>query len=225
MAKRDIIVIGCSSGGIEALRILLSQLPADFEATIFVVVHIGADSPGLLPFILDRFGPLEVIDPHDGERFRPGKVYVAPPDRHLLLEPGRICLTRGPKENRFRPAIDPLFRSAAQVYGPRTIGVILTGGLDDGTAGLWALKKLGGIAVVQDPKDALFPSMPTNALKYVSVDYAVPLREIAPLLVSLTNSAFETYHSHRGFSPVLASTSVTETVSTVCTARHNPENR
>jgi two-component system, chemotaxis family, protein-glutamate methylesterase/glutaminase len=186
MTSRDIIVIGASTGGIEALRTIAGGLPEDFPATLFVVFHSGPGAPGILHKILDRAGPLDAISPEDGERFLPGKIYVAPPDRHMLLEPHVICLTRGPKENRFRPAIDPLFRSAAQVYGPRAIGVILTGGLDDGTSGLWALKKLGGIAVVQDPDDALVPSMPQNALRYVSVDYRVKLVEIAPLLVRLT---------------------------------------
>ena len=188
MAKRDIIVIGASSGGIEALRTIVSELPKDFPAAMFVVVHTGPDSPGILHQILTRAGNVEAIDPADGEQIVPGRIYVAPPDLHLLVEPGNVCLSRGPKENRFRPAIDPLFRSAARVYGPRVIGVILSGSLDDGTAGLWAVKKLGGIAIVQDPNDALFPSMPANALQYVSVDYSVPLKQVAPLLVDLTRS-------------------------------------
>ena len=191
VVKRDIIVIGASSGGIEALRILVGNLPENFGASIFVVVHTGPESPGILHQILARAGPLDAVNPHDGEMIQPGRIYVAPPDRHLILEPGKICLSRGPKENRFRPAVDPLFRSAARVYGPRVIGLILTGGLDDGTAGLWAVKKLGGVAVVQDPDDALFPSMPANALKFVSVDYTVPLLEIAPLLVHLSRATVE----------------------------------
>ena len=191
MTKRDIIVIGASSGGIEALRTLVAELPANLPASIFVVLHTGPESPGILHQILGRSGILEAVNPKDREHIRPGHIYVAPPDRHMLLEPGRIRLTRGPKENRFRPAIDPLFRSAAQVYGPRVIGVILSGGLDDGTAGLWAIKKLGGTAVVQDPKDALFPSMPANALQYVSVDHTVPLKDIAPLLERLVNARIE----------------------------------
>ena len=188
MPKRDIIVIGASSGGIEALRTIVAELPKDFPAAVFVVVHTGPDSPGILHQILTRAGNLDAVDPRDGEQIVPGRIYVAPPDLHLLVEPGNVCLSRGPKENRFRPAIDPLFRSAAQVYGPRVIGVILSGGLDDGTAGLWAVKKLGGIAIVQDPNDALFPSMPANALQYVSVDYSVPLKQVAPLLVDLTRA-------------------------------------
>src|SRR6185369_4969976 len=186
MPKRDIIVIGASSGGIEALRVLVGDLPRDFAASIFVVVHTGPGAPGVLHHILNRAGTVKAIDPTDGQEIKPGRIYVAPPDHHLILEPGKICLSRGPKENRFRPAVDPLFRSAAQVYGPRVIGVILSGGLDDGTAGLWALKKLGGTAIVQDPGDALFPSMPVNALRYVSVDYSVPIRDLGALLVRLT---------------------------------------
>jgi len=125
----------------------------------------------------------------DGERIRQGRIYVAPPDRHLIIEPGVVRVTRGPRENRFRPAIDPLFRSAAQVYGPRVIGVILTGGLDDGVAGLWAVKQLGGTAIVQDPDEALFDSMPRNALQFVRADYRLPIVEVAPRLVELTRQA------------------------------------
>ena len=190
MAK-DIIVIGTSAGGVEALRQLVSALPSDLQAAIFVVLHTSPDSPGLLADILDRYGSLPAVTAQDRERIRPGRVYVPPPDRHLLVEPGVVRVTRGPKENRFRPAIDPLFRSAAQTYGPRVIGVILTGYLDDGTAGLWTVKQLGGTAVVQDPKDALVPFMPLNALIHVKVDYCLPLHEIAPLLVRLTTAATE----------------------------------
>jgi two-component system, chemotaxis family, protein-glutamate methylesterase/glutaminase len=185
MGNRDIVVIGASAGGVEALRTIAADLTADFPAAIFVVMHSGPESPGILHDIIDRAGPLPAVSPSNKERIQPGKIYVAPPDWHLLLEPGVICLSRGPKENRFRPAIDPLFRSAARVYGPRVIGVILTGGLDDGTAGLWAVKKLGGTAIIQDPNDAVYPSMPLNASRYVSVDYEVPLKDMASLLVQL----------------------------------------
>jgi two-component system chemotaxis response regulator CheB len=188
MAK-DIIVVGASAGGIEALRVLAGGLPADLPASLFVVLHTSPESPAMLPNILDRSGSLPALSPNDGDRIRRGTIYVAPPDRHLLIEPNLVRVTRGPKENRFRPAVDPLFRSAAQTYGPRVVGVILTGYLDDGTAGLWTVKQLGGTAVVQDPADALVPSMPLNAVTHVNVDYCLPLDEIAPLLVQLTTEA------------------------------------
>jgi two-component system chemotaxis response regulator CheB len=188
---KDIIVIGTSAGGIEALRVLVGGLPLDLAASVFVVMHTSPESPGMLAGILDHFGDLPAVNAKDGERFQPGKIYVAPPDRHLLVEPGIVRLTRGPKENRFRPAVDPLFRSAAQTYGPRVAGIILTGYLDDGTAGLWTVKQLGGTAIVQDPKEALVPFMPQNAMAHVRVDYCLPLAEIAPLLVRLTSEEAE----------------------------------
>ncbi len=191
MPTPDIIVIGASAGGIDALRAIVAGLPNHLSASVFVVMHTGPGSPGILDELLRRAGPLPAITAKDKKPIEDGYIYVAPPDLHLVIEPGRIRLTRGPKENRFRPAIDPLFRSAAQVYGPRVIGVILTGGLDDGTAGLWAVKRLGGIAVVQDPNDAFVPSMPLSALRHVDVDHTVPLAEIAPLLVKLTQTGVE----------------------------------
>ena len=192
MPNRDIVVIGASAGGIEALTTLAAGLPRGFPAAVFVVLHMPAESPGILPDILTRAGVLPALNVHDGEIFRPGHIYVALPDHHLLVEPdGHVRVTRGPKENRFRPAVDPLFRSAVRAFGPRVIGVILTGGLDDGTAGIWAVKRQGGTAVVQDPADAAVPSMPANALKHVRVDYCVPLSEIAPLLARLTGTPAE----------------------------------
>jgi two-component system chemotaxis response regulator CheB len=188
---KDIIVIGASVGGIEALRTIAGGLPQDFPASVFVVLHTAAEAPDVLADILDRAGSLPAAYATDGEHIQAGRIYVAPPDRHLVIEPNRVRLTRGPKENRFRPAVDPLFRSAAQVYGPRAIGVILTGYLDDGTAGLWAVKQLGGTAIVQDPQEALAPSMPASALRQVRVDYRLPVAEIAPLLVSLTTAPLE----------------------------------
>ncbi len=189
MPGRDIIVVGTSAGGIEALRVLVSGLPRDFPGSVFVVMHTAPDSPGVLAQILDRWGPLPARNAENRTRIRPGHVYVAPPDRHLLLEPGVMRVTHGPKENRFRPAVDPLFRSAAQTYGPRAVGVILTGGLDDGVSGLWAVKRLGGLAVVQDPEEAFMPSMPLSAIRQVEVDYTLPLAEIAPLLVQLASKS------------------------------------
>ena len=188
---KDIVVIGASAGGIEALRMLVGRLPADLPASLFIVLHTSPEAPSMLADILGRSGSLSTVTPNDGERIRPGTIYVAPPDRHLLVEPNRVRVTRGPKENRFRPAVDPLFRSAAQTYGPRVVGVILTGYLDDGTAGLWTVKQLGGTAVVQDPADALVPFMPLNAVTHVKVDYCLPLEEIAPLLVRLTSETAE----------------------------------
>ena len=183
--RRSIVVVGASTGGIEALEMLVGGLPEDFAGSILVVVHLAADSPGILPDMLTRAGKLPAVQAHDGDAILPGHIYVAPPDRHLLLERGHVRLTRGPKENRFRPAIDPLFRSAAYAYGPEVIGIVLSGALDDGTAGLWAIKERGGLAVVQEPNEAINPSMPLNALKYVRVDYRLPVAEIAQVLTRL----------------------------------------
>jgi two-component system chemotaxis response regulator CheB len=187
MPAPRLVVIGTSSGGLETLRDLVRDLPASFPAPICIVMHTAPQSPGVLPDILNRAGPLPATTPRSGERLKPGHIYVAPADRHLLVEPGVALVRKGPRENRFRPAIDPLFRSAAQVYGPAVIGVILSGNLDDGTAGLWVIKKLGGITIVQDPDDALFPSMPAHARHYVEPDHIVPLSRIAPLLADLTS--------------------------------------
>lgn len=192
MPRKDIIVIGTSAGGIDALKTLVSELAPAFKASVFIVLHTAPYSPGILPEILERAGPLPASNAADWEQIKPGHIYVAPPDRHLLVErAGYVRITRGPKENRFRPAVDPLFRSAAHAFGPHVIGVILTGWLDDGTAGLYAVKERGGTAIVQHPEDALAPSMPLNAIKHVEVDHCIPLKEIAPLLVRLTNAAAE----------------------------------
>lgn len=199
MANKDIIVIGTSAGGIEALRVLVGALPADLNASIFVVLHTAAHSLGVLPEILERAGPLRASNATDWEPIKSGHIYVAPPDYHLLLErSGYVRITRGPKENRFRPAVDPLFRSAAYAFGARVIGVVLTGWLDDGTAGLWAVKERGGTAIVQNPENALAPSMPLNAIKHVEVDHCVSLPELAPLLVQLVSTPAE----EKGVKPV-----------------------
>jgi two-component system chemotaxis response regulator CheB len=145
----------------------------------------------MLPEILNRAGKLKAKHPADGEAIEMGQIYIAPPDRHLLLQSERIRLTKGPKENRFRPAVDPLFRSAAYAFGPRVVGVVLTGALDDGTAGLWAIKDRGGIAVVQDPAEAEQPSMPASALANVEVDHCLPVSEIPALLLTLSQQPVE----------------------------------
>ncbi|HEV2743893.1 MAG TPA: chemotaxis protein CheB, partial [Rubrobacter sp.] len=170
MEGRDVVTIGGSSGGVEALARLVGGLPADLPAAVLVVVHFPEGAPSALPRILSRSGPLEAVHPGDGDPVEKGRIYVAPPGLHLLMEDGRVRLARGPKENGHRPALDPIFRTAALEYGPRAVGVVLTGSLDDGTAGLAAIKARGGVAVVQDPEDALFRSMPESALRHVDVD-------------------------------------------------------
>lgn len=198
VSKQDIIVIGASAGGMEALKKLVAQLPSDFPGALFIVWHVSPEYPSLLPQILDRACPLSVAHATDKEEIQPGRIYVAPPDHHLLVEPGHVRVTRGPKENRFRPSVDVLFRSAARAYGPQVIGVVLTGALDDGAAGLFAVKERGGKAVVQDPFEALYPSMPIQAMKAVAVDYCVSITELGSLLVRLTNETAE----EEGVNPV-----------------------
>src|SRR5262249_18821179 len=153
-------VIGASSGGIESLLAVVAGLPRDLPVTLFVVVHVPPDAESSLPQILSHARPLPATHAKDHEQIRHGHIYVAPPDFHLLLRNGYIRIVRGPKETRHRPAIDPLFRPAARIYGPRVVGVVLSGMLDAGAAGLLAIKQRGGIAVVQDPADALFADMP-----------------------------------------------------------------
>ena len=185
MAKKDIVVVGASAGGMEALQKLVSRLPAGLPASVFVVWHLSPGMKSILPQVLSKAGPLKASNPQDGDRIEPGRIYVAPNDHHMLLENGYIRVARGPKENRFRPAVDPLFRSAAYVYGPRVVGVVLTGALDDGTAGLWTIKLRGGTAVVQDPEDALIRGMPLNALDNVAVDHRLPAAAIGELIARL----------------------------------------
>lgn len=182
------IVIGASAGGYHLVVDIISQLPANLPVPVFVVVHIPASEPSYLAEILSKAGRLPAINPKDGMVIEPGFVYVAPPDHHLLIDDGHIAVKRGPKENGFRPSIDALFRSAAYSYGPGVIGVVLSGALNDGTSGLWSIKRLGGIAIVQDPNDAEYPSMPRSALEYIEADYNVRAAEIAPLLVRLARN-------------------------------------
>lgn len=186
METRNIIVIGASAGGFEAIKKLVAGLPSDLPASIFIVWHMSPDVRGVLPQVLNRLETIPAEHAVDKEPILPNRIYVAPPNFHLLVERGRVRVTKGPKENRFRPAVDPLFRSAAYAYGSRVIGVILTGALDDGTSGLWTIKHLGGTAVVQHPDDAEVPSMPENALREVKADYIVPVSEMADLLARLT---------------------------------------
>ena len=185
MSRHDIIAIGGSTGSIQALKKLLSQLPRDLPAAIFVVVHVGASGKNLLASILDSGAELAVQTAADGEPIQQGHVYVAPADHHLLVIEDAVVLGRGPRENLTRPAIDPLFRSVAMSYGPRAIAVVLTGGLDDGAAGMADVKRCGGITVVQNPADAEMAEMPLNALRATDVDYREPLAGLAHLLQRL----------------------------------------
>jgi two-component system chemotaxis response regulator CheB len=191
MPGRDIVVIGASAGGVEALSALARALPARFPAAVYAVQHLAPYFESRLAEILDRAGPLPAVQVTDGAPIVHGRIHVAPPDHHVLLESDHCRVVRGPKENRVRPSVDALFRSAAYVFGPRVVGVILTGRLDDGVSGLWAIKQRGGVAVVQHPHDAAHDGMPRSALLHVDVDYTVPLAEIGPLLVDLTREAAE----------------------------------
>lgn len=166
---------------------MVFRLPADLLAPVFVVLHIPPFVASSLPAILSKAGPLPAVHPKDGVKIKGGFIYVAPPYHHLLIGNGSMAVKKGPKENRFRPSIDALFRSAAYVYGPRAIVVILSGALDDGTSGLWSIKRLGGIAIVQQPNQARFESMPGSALEYVEVDHNLPSTEIGALLGHLVN--------------------------------------
>jgi two-component system chemotaxis response regulator CheB len=188
---RRVILIGASAGGVSALSQLVKGLPADFPAAVFVVLHLSPYGKSAMPAILSRAGLLPALHPRDEDPVQEGRIYVAPPDHHLILEDGRVRLSHGPTENAQRPAVDVLFRTGAQSYGRRAVAVVLTGNLDDGTAGLAVVKRYGGIAVVQDPEDADYPSMPTCALYNVDVDHVAPLADIPGLLVNLVNQPVE----------------------------------
>jgi two-component system chemotaxis response regulator CheB len=189
MAGHDIVVIGGSAGGVEAMRRVCGGLPADFSAAVFVVIHVSPTSRSILPELLSRAGRVPARHPKSGDAISPGTIYVAPPDFHMLLRPGHVILRRGPQENRTRPAIDPLFRSAAVAYRSRVIGVVLSGLLDDGSAGLIAIKSCGGLCVVQQPDDAMWPEMPRNALAQDHVDHCAPVQELPSLLSRLVRQA------------------------------------
>jgi two-component system chemotaxis response regulator CheB len=185
--KHDIIVVGASAGGVEALSALVGSLPPDLPAAILIVLHVPPWSRSELPRILSRSGPLPASSAQHDAPIEPGHIYVAPPDHHLLLEDGRTVLWRGPRENRHRPAVNTLFRSAAVSHGPRVTGVILTGAMDDGSAGLWWVRRYGGATVVQDPDEAFVPDMPLSALEYVDSAQVARLSEMGTLLTALAN--------------------------------------
>jgi len=184
--SRDLSVVGASAGGVEALSQLVSRLPADLAAAVLVVLHIPPDRPSVLPRILGSAGALPAKHAKGGERAEYGHLYVAPPGRHLLVHDGTLRLSAGPKEGGHRPAIDPLFRTAARAAGSRVVGVILSGALDDGTAGMVSIKQLGGVCIVQDPNEAICGDMPRNALQNAEIDHCLKVAEIAELLVRLS---------------------------------------
>jgi two-component system, chemotaxis family, protein-glutamate methylesterase/glutaminase len=186
MPRRDIVVIGASAGGIEALGGLVRHFPADLGAAVLVVLHLAPEHKSVLPHILSSAGPMPARHAHNGETLVPNRIYVARPDHHLLLHESHIRVIRGPRENGHRPAIDPLFRSAADVFEHRAAGVVLSGTLDDGTVGLHCIKEAGGATLAQDPDDALYPAMPANAIAYARPDYVLPVEELVDKLVRLT---------------------------------------
>nr|WP_294781239.1 chemotaxis protein CheB [uncultured Flavobacterium sp.] len=180
-----IVVIGGSAGGFQAIKKIIKDLPKDFRPPIFIVWHTGAETEGVMPGVLNKINSIFAAYALDGEEIKPNRIYIAPPDHHMLLIKNTIKLSKGPKENHFRPAVDPLFRSASYHFGSRTIGIILSGALDDGTSGLWKIKASGGIAIVQDPNDAEVKSMPETALRNVTTDYCAPASEIGNLLTQI----------------------------------------
>jgi two-component system chemotaxis response regulator CheB len=188
MNRCNVIVVGASAGGLEMLMRLVGRLPRDLEAAVAVAMHIPEEAPSALPSILTRSGPLEAAHTTDGEALLHGRIYVAPPGRHLLIKRQIVRTVNGPNENGHRPAIDPLFRSAARAHGRRTIGIVLSGSLDDGTAGLYSIKRHGGAALVQDPEDALFDGMPRSAIENVPVDFVGDVPAIATEVVRRTRA-------------------------------------
>jgi two-component system chemotaxis response regulator CheB len=185
MPARDIIVIGASAGGVDAIRKLVSGFSADLPAAIFVTIHVTAKSDGVLPALITSASPLIAAHPKDGETIRTGRIYVAPPDFHLLIRQGHVHLGHGPRENLQRPCINAMFRSAASAFGERVAGVLLTGLLDDGAAGLWEIQQNHGATIVQEPEEATFRSMPESAIRGLNVQYIVRLAQMAPLLTRL----------------------------------------
>jgi two-component system chemotaxis response regulator CheB len=192
MAKHDIIVIGASAGGVEALSVIVAGLPRDIRASILAVLHISRGR-SMLPEILTRAGRLPAAHPTDGEPLQYSRVYVAPPDHHMIVQDARVRIVHSPTENGVRPAVDPLFRSAARSYASRVVGVILSGALDDGTAGVAAINQAGGTTIVQDPEEAATPGMPRSAIATGLIDHILPLRDIPLLLEALVEE--EAAHS------------------------------
>src|SRR5262245_20034162 len=183
--SRDLIVVGASAGGVLAITTLLELLPHDLPAAVAIVLHRSPFHETQLPVVLGRHSDLLVTEPLDGDPLKRGTVYVAPREQHMLVDRDVIRLDRGPKQHRTRPAVDPLFRSASASYGPRVVGVILSGMGSDGVGGLIAIKANGGLSLVQSPAEAQFPVMPTHALKEDDVDGSMPVPQIAEVLAVL----------------------------------------
>jgi len=192
MSARDIIAIGGSAGAIQEVRALVARLPPDFPGSLFVVIHTSAEGPGLLAQVLERASKMPTRSPVHGEAVKPSHIYVAPPNRHLLLVDGHIELGKGPRENGFRPAVDPLFRTAVNAYAQRVVGVVLSGGMSDGSLGLQLIIQRGGIAIVQDPSEAVHPNMPENAMRATAVDYVSTTKDLPRILTKLAR------HGHSG---------------------------
>src|SRR5262245_13699616 len=195
--RHDLVVIGASAGGVEALKQLVACLPRDLPASVVAVLHLPAGGTSVLPSILDRAGPLAARPAHDGAPLEPGTIYVGVPDSHVQIDDGRLKVAGGPRENGHRPAIDPLFRSAAQSHRERAIGVILSGALDDGTLGLRAIKAHGGMTIVQDPQSALHPGMPRSAIRLVAPDRVLSPEQIAAAVAEFANGTGEKGHNGR----------------------------
>jgi two-component system chemotaxis response regulator CheB len=188
MANRDIVAIGTSAGGVDALLRIAETLPSDIPAAILMTIHMSSSFRSELDALLTRAGKLPAGFAADGEELVKGRIFLAPPGKHLLLVKGdTLKLGIGPRENNTRPAIDPMLRSVALCCGPRAVGVVLTGTLGDGASGLWAISQCGGISIVQDPRDAAFPEMPENALRLTEADHVVGLDGMAELLTELVN--------------------------------------
>lgn len=191
MADFKIVVVGGSAGGVEASLALVAGLTPELDAAVCITLHLAPTGPSLFAELLDRRTKMKVSWARNGTRIRPGHIYVAPPDKHLLIEPGYLRLGRGPRENGHRPAIDPLFRTAAHAYCERVIGVVLSGNLDDGSAGLAEIRKMGGKAIVQDPDDSPFNSMPLNAIEIAGTDAIVPALQLSTTILQFINAAIE----------------------------------
>lgn len=185
MSVNRIVVVGASAGGVESLQALVSSLPSDFAAAVFIVLHIPPNFVSHLPEILSRNSPFPVRHPAGREKIKAGHIFVAPPDHHLLIEEDCVIATRGPKENRNRPSIDALFRSAAYHYREKVIGIVLSGALDDGTSGLWNIKRMGGVTITQEVSECVFDSMPLSALEQVAIDFSVSASQMGQLLAKL----------------------------------------